>query len=150
MTIDEFVTTAEEIINTIQNTYNNYIKTINKYIDDLESILNSGTKYSDEYKNRKLKEINGKIQKAADSANRVIESKKQDINEWYKSQAKTIIENTVKNTLSKVGTPPIGEVLETAINAIPIPELPMPDLKITISEIKIKDFESSNISLPRL
>lgn len=126
--LNEFVTQANNMINSLKDIEKKYLDKIDDYVSELDSIVSEASKNSIEYKNRKVKEINGKIQGLVDNANKAIVKKTNDINNWMKNQQETIKGNIARQMLAKLGIPADTNSIEKMIKTIP--DIPMPEIKI--------------------
>lgn len=147
----EILNQAIEMQEKFQEFRSTCVTTINTYLEDLEKILNEGSKHSVEYKDRKIKETNGKIASTIKTFNEIIDKKLKDLDKWFEDQIEIVKTNIARKMISKTGVSPSTEMINKIAGTIPTPSLNKIKIELSVPEINLNDFEGkSNITLPRI
>lgn len=131
----EIAEQANEFIDNMRQKANRIINKINKCLDDLENLNNNAAIHSAQYIKEKTKLINDKINKMVKEFEDAVKRFKDEIKDWYDSQINYVKFNIVKVQQSKLGINILDDQIKLLANAIPHPEIPIPDFKINIPDV---------------
>lgn len=131
----EIAEQANEFIDNMRQKANRIINKINKCLDDLENLNNNAAIHSTQYINEKTKIISDKINKMVKEFEDAVKRFKDRIKDWYDSQVNYVKFNIVKVQQSKLGINISDDQIQLLANAIPHPELPIPDFKIAVPNV---------------
>lgn len=131
----EIAEQANEFIDNMRKKANKIINKINKCLDDLENLISNAITHSVQYINEKTKIITDKIDNILKEFERVVKRFKDEIKAWYDYQINYVKFNIVKVQQSKLGIDIPDDQIKLLANAVPHPELPIPDFKIAVPDI---------------
>ena len=132
--ITELYSQANIFINKCFGMKNECINNIKEQINNLNTITNNPSKYSDKYIKEKKNITEKKIEKTISGFNKRIEDLTNDIKIWYNNQMTILKCNIVRSNQAKLGINLPDEAINSLANAIPHPELSLPEFKIDISD----------------
>lgn len=131
----EIAEQAKEFTDNMRKKANKIINKINKCLDDLENLINNAAMHSAQYIKEKTKLINDKINNMLKEFEKAVKRFKDEIKDWYDYQINYVKFNIVKVQQSKLGIDIPDDQIKLLANAVPHPELPIPDFKITIPDV---------------
>lgn len=143
----ELADQANEFITTMKENRNGYVDKINSYLNDLEKLNNAGT-HSDQYIQSKTKVIQENIADTLKGFEKKNKGYTEQLKIWYDDQMNKIKLNIVTVEQNKLGVDVPEDVLKSLADAIPHPELVIPELKITIPEISAEP--NVSVTIPRI
>lgn len=142
----EIAEQANEFIDNMRQKANKIINKINKCLDDLENLISNAAIHSAQYINEKTKIISDKINNMIKAFEDAVKRFKDRIKDWYNSQVNYVKFNIVKVQQSKLGISIPDDQITLLANAIPHPELPIPDFKIAVPDVSSISNGATSIS----
>lgn len=142
----EIAEQANEFIDNMRQKANRIINKINKCLDDLENLNNNAAIHSAQYIKEKTKIISDKINNMVKEFEDAVKRFKDRIKDWYDSQVNYVKFNIVKVQQSKLGINIPDDQIKLLANAIPHPELPIPDFKIAVPDVSLIGNGATSIS----
>lgn len=131
----EIAEQANEFIDNMRQKANKIINKINKCLGDLENLISNAAIHSAQYIKEKTKLITDKINNMVKEFEDAVKRFKDGIKDWYDSKVNYVKFNIVKVQQSKLGLNVPDDQIQLLANAIPHPELPIPDFKITVPDV---------------
>lgn len=151
MDLKKITDTAEQAIdfvNTCLEIQNNYITQINDLLEELETTINDASIHSSQYVNTKIEEISGKMDKVLSGFEKKIEKTLKGIEAWYDKQLVMLKKDIIRNVQAKLGINLPDSAIESLAEAIPHPDIPIPEFKIKLPKYEINP--DVKVSIPRI
>lgn len=146
--INELIDKINAIIAKLQEIQNDYIGAVNKVIDKIENAINNARYHAMEWLQEQLDVLNAKIESIVEKFNKKIEQLIEKLKEWYEKLVFYIKLAAVAMVSAMLGVDLDRESKEAAAEALPTPELPLPEFKIEVPELNVD--VDSEVELPRI
>ena len=132
---------------------NMYINKINRYLEDIEDLVNNAINHSKHYIEMQINKLFAKIDKLLDGFRKKMNSIVKQIEDWYNDQMNQIKTQIILFASAKLGIYMTKTAAKAAAEAIPHPDLNMPNFEIELAMPSLEELlplKDVKISLPRI
>lgn len=148
--INTVVDKSYRLINNIADGTNEFIKNTNEVIDTIENTLNNAATHSARWVSKKLEWCYIKIDNIVDRFRNWLNQQIKNLNEWYDRVMLKVKKGIIRTANTKLGLQLSDEEITAFAEAIPHPELQIPNFTFDIPELNFKVEDYTPVKIPRI